>query len=190
MAGMKRLYFMLIALSWLTAALPAQSLPDSPSPADSSGSEWNNVTSLAHDEAIVVKATTGQTEKCLFTGAISTTLFCDPYFTNGGSEERFPRGEVEQVRLNQQRRYQRIVFWSFTAAGVIWGASDAPAIKNGTPRALAGVAGGATGALVGAVLSFPVSRLIPGKLVYHRSANDSQPSSTEPTHHFLFRSAQ
>jgi hypothetical protein len=191
MAGMKRLCFTLIALSWLTTALPAQTLPDSPQPADSSSTEWNNVAGLAHDEEIVVKTTTGRTEHCLFSGAIDTTLFCGPYLSrDDGSEYRFPRGEVEQVRLNQQHRNQRIIFWSLTAAGFIAGVSGPSSSFNGTPRIVSGAAFGAAGALVGAVVSFPTSLLIPGKLIYHRSANASQPSSSQATHHFLFRSAQ
>jgi hypothetical protein len=185
---MKRLCFTLIALSWLTTAMPAQTLPDSPQPADSSSTDWNNVAGLAHDEEIVVKTTTGRTEHCLFSGAIDTTLFCGPYLSrDDGGEYRFPRGEVEQVRLNQQHRNQRIVFWSLTAAGVIAGAAGP---SSGTPRIIGGIAGGAAGALVGVVVSFPASLLISGKLIYHRSANATQPSSSKSTHHFLFRSAQ
>jgi hypothetical protein len=196
MADMKRLCITLIAAASLSAALPAQTLPDSPQPAvpqptESSSAEWNNVAGLAHDEEIVVKTTTGRTENCLFTGAIDTTLFCGPYLSRGdGGEYRFPRNEVEQVRLNQQHRNRRIVFWSLTAAGFIWGVSGQNANLNGTPRILTGIAGGAVGALVGGVVSFPAGLLIPGKLVYRRSANAAQPSSTQPTHHFLFRSAQ
>ncbi len=186
MAGMKRLCFTLIALSCLTAALTAQILPDSPQPADpqpleSSSADWNNVAGLAHDEEIVVKTTTGRTEKCLFSGAIDTTLFCGPYLSRGdGSEYSFPRGEVEQVRLNQQHRNQRIIFWSLTAAGVIWGVSGPSSSYNGTPRALVGIAGGAAGALVGAVVSLPTSLLIPGKLIYHRSAHAPTSTPSEP----------
>jgi hypothetical protein len=193
MAGMKRLCFTFIAFSWLTAALPAQTLPDSPqpavpTPAESSSTDWNSVAGLAHDQEIVVKTTTGRTEKCLFTGAIDTTLFCGPYLSRGdGGEYSFPRGEVEQVRLNQQHRNQRIIFWSMTAAGVIAGAAGP---SPGTPRIIGGVAGGAAGALVGVVVAFPTSLLIPGKLIYHRSANASQPWSSQSAHDFLFRSAQ
>ena len=196
MAGMKRLCFTLIAAASLSAALPAQTLPDSPQPVgpqptESSSAEWNNVAGLAHDQEIVVKTTTGRSEHCLFTGAIDTTLFCGPYLSRGdGGEYRFPRNEVEQVRLNQQHRNRRIVFWSLTAAGFIWGVSGQNANLNGTPRILTGIAGGAVGALVGGVVSFPAGLLIPGKLVYRRSANVDQLSSTQPTHHFLFRSAQ
>jgi hypothetical protein len=196
MAGMKHLWLTLIALSCISAALPAQALPDSPQPVDpqaseSSSTDWNNVAGLAHDEEIVVKTTTGRTEKCLFSGAIDTTLFCGPYLSRGdGGQYRFPRGEVEQVQLNQQHRNQRIVFWSMTAAGFIWGVSGPSSSFNGTPRGLVGLAGGAAGALAGVVVSFPASLLIPGKLVYQRSANAGQPSSTQPAHHFWFRSAQ
>jgi hypothetical protein len=191
MAAMKRTCLTLIALSCLTGTLKAQALPDSPQPADSSSSEWNNVAGLAHDEEIVVKTTTGRSEHCVFSGAIDTTLFCDPYLSRGDNAEyRFPRNEVEQVRLNQQHRNQRIIFWSLTAAGFIAGVSGPSSSFNGTPRALAGIGGAAAGALVGAVVSFPASVLIPGKLIYRRSANASQPSSSQSAHRFLFGGAQ
>lgn len=188
MAGMKQLCLTLIALGCIAGTLPAQTLPDNPQPADSSSAEWTNVAGLAHDQEIVVKTTTGRSEKCLFSGAIDTMLFCGPYLSRGdGGEYRFPRNEVEQVRLNQQHRNQRIVFWSLTAAGFIAGVAGP---NSGTPRVLGGIAGGAAGALVGAVVSLPISLLIPGKLVYHRSAHDAQLSSTQPTQHFSFGSAQ
>ena len=191
MAGMKRICFTLVAFSCLSGALLAQTLPDSPQPAESNSSDWNNVAGLAHDQEIVVKTTTGRTEKCLFSGAIGTMLTCDPYLSRGnGAEYRFPHNEVEQVRLNQQRRNQRIVFWSLTAAGLIWGVSGPSSSFNGTPRIVSGIAGGAAGALAGAVVSLPASFLIRGHLVYRRSANAAQQSSTRSTHHFLFRSAQ
>ncbi len=191
MAGMKRLCLTLITVSCLSGALTAQTLPDSPQPADSSSSDWNNVAGLGHDEEIVVKTTTGRSEHCLFSGAIDTTLICDPYLSRvNGAEYRFSRNEVEQVRLNQQRRNQRIVFWSLTAAGFIAGVSGPSSSFNGTPRIVSGVAFGAAGALVGAVVSFPISILIPGKLVYRRNANATQLTSSQPKHHFLFRSAQ
>jgi hypothetical protein len=175
MAGMKQLCLTLIALGCIAGTLPAQTLPDNPQPADSSSAEWNNVAGLAHDQEIVVKTTTGRSEKCLFSGAIDTTLYCGPYLSRGdGAEYSFPRSEVEQVRLNQQRRNQRIIFWSVTAAGAIWGASGAPAIKTGTPRVLSGLAGGAVGAFAGAVVGFPASFAIPGKLVYRRSHATAQ----------------
>jgi len=189
MADMKHVCLTLIALSCISAALPAQTLPDSPQPAapqplESSSSHWNNVAGLPHDEEIVVKTTTGRTEKCLFSGAIDTTLFCGPYLSRGdGGEYQFPRNEVKQVRLNQQQRNQRIIFWSVTAAGFIAAAASPNDNSSGTPRMLAGLAGGAAGALVGAVVSFPASFAVPGKLIYQRSA-------TQATHHFLLRSAQ
>jgi hypothetical protein len=192
---MKRLCLTLITLSCAAAALPAQTLPDSPQPAerqpsDSSSAEWNNVAGLAHDEEIVVKTTTGRSEKCLFSGAIDTTLFCGPYLTRGdGGEYRFPRNEVEQVRLNQQHRNQRIVFWSLTAAGFIAGASLPNATANGTPRILSGIAGGAVGAFVGAVVAFPTSLLIPGKLVYRRGAHPPTSTTAQPAQPFPSQAA-
>lgn len=201
MAGMKRLCLTLITLSCFSGALTAQTLPDSPqpagaqpsdpTPAESSSTDWNNVAGLAHDEEIVVKTTTGRSEHCLFSGAIDTTLICGPYLSRGDDAEyRFPRNEVEEVRLNQQHRNQRIVFWSLTAAGFIWGVSGPSSSYNGAPRVLVGVAGGAAGALAGAVVALPASLLIPGKLVYRRAAHATQPSSSKPAHHFLSRSQQ
>jgi len=192
MAGMKRLFLTLIAIACISTALPAQTLPDSPQPIDSSSSEWNNVAALPHDEEIVVKTTTGRSDHCLFSGAIDTTLFCGPYLSRGeGGEYRFPRSEVQQVRLNQARRNVRIVFWSMVAAGFIWGVSEGPSSDyKDAPRVLVGAAGGAAGALAGAFVSIPVGLLIPGHLVYHRPKNAALPSSTQHTHHFSFRSAQ
>jgi len=191
MAGMTRLCLTLIAVSCLTVTVAAQTPPDAPTPADSSSTDWNNVAGLAHDEEIVVKTTTGRSVHCLFAGAIDSTLTCGPYLSRGDNAEyQFPRNEVEQVRLNQQHRNQRIVFWSLTAAGFIWGVSGPNSSFNGTPRVLVGVAGGAAGALAGAVVSFPASVLIPGKLIYRRNANATQLSSSQPKHRFLFRSAQ
>lgn len=188
---MKRLCLTIAALGYFSGTLLAQTLPDAPQPAESSSSDWNNVAGLAHDEEIVVKTTTGRTEHCLFTGAIDTALYCGPYLSRrDGAEYSFPRNEVEQVRLNQQHRNQRIIFWSLTAAGVIWGASGSSSSFNGTPRIVGGIAGGAAGALAGVIVSFPASLLIPGKLIYRGSANGTQTSSSQATHHFFFRSAQ
>ena len=208
---MKRLCIILIAIASASSAMRAQNLPDSPRPAqsnsvassspgtgsaessstESSSTDWNRVADLAHDDQIIVSADGGRNVHCLFSGAIDSTLFCEPYLSRGGNAEyRFPRNEVEQVRLNQQRRNQHIIFWSLTAAGFIWGVSGPSSSYNGTPRGLVGIAGGAAGALTGVIVSFPLSLAIPGKLVYRRPANPPQTSTTKPRHRFLIRSAQ
>lgn len=188
---MKRLCLTIATLGCLSSVLIAQSLPDAPQPAESSSSDWNNVAGLPHDEEIVVKTNTGRTQHCLFSGAIDTTLYCGPYLSrDDGAEYTFPRNEVEQVRLNQQRRNQRIVFWSLTGAGFVWGLATPPGQPNGTPRILDAFVGGAAGALAGAIVSFPASLLIPGKLVYRGSANAAHLSSSQSSHRFIFRSAQ
>jgi|HubBroStandDraft_1064217.scaffolds.fasta_scaffold10577_4 hypothetical protein len=198
---MKHLCFILIAIASASSAMRAQNLPDSPKPAqsnspgassvESSSTDWNSVADLAHDDQVIVSADGGRNVHCLFSGAVDSTLFCEPYLSRGDyAEYRFPRNEVETVRLNQQRRNQHIIFWSITAAGFIWGVSGPSSSFNGTPRALMGIAGGAAGAFAGMVVSFPVSLAIPGKLVYRRPANPPQASTTTPKHHFLFRSAQ
>jgi hypothetical protein len=193
---MKHLCIILIVIASASAAIRAQNLPDSPNPAQSSSAgssstDWNRVADLAHDDQIVVNADGGRSVHCLFSGAIDSTLFCEPYLNRGDyAEYRFPRNEVEQVRLNEQRRNQHIIFWSLTAAGFIWGVSGPSSSYNGTPRALVGIAGGATGVLAGLVVAFPLSLAIPGKLVYRRPANPPQAPTTKPKHHFSFRSAQ
>jgi hypothetical protein len=191
MVGMKRILPTFIAFACISATLPAQTVPDNPAPAESSSADWNNVVDLAHDEQIIVRADGGRSTHCLFSGAIDSTLYCDPYLsTANGGQYRFPRAEVEQVRINQQRRNQKIIFWSFTAAGFIWGVSGPASSFNGLPRALGGFAGGTAGALSGLLVSFPTSLLIPGKLIYRRPANVPQSPSTKSTHHHPFRSTQ
>ena len=198
---MKRFCIILIALASVSSAMHAQKLPDSPKPAqsnsagsssaESSSADWNRVADLAHDDQIIVSADGGRNVHCLFSGAIDSTLFCEPYLSRDDfAEYRFPRNEVETVRLNQQRRNQRIIFWSLTAAGFIWGVSGPSSSYNGTPRGLVGIAGGAAGAFAGLVVSFPVSLAIPGKLVYRRPANAPNAATTKTKHHFSLRRQQ
>lgn len=187
MAGMKRLCLTLITLSYIPAALAAQALPDSPQPAESSSSDWNNVAGLAHDQPIVVHASGGRHLYCLFTGATETTLFCEPDLTfYQGGEYHFQRADVDKVRLDQIQR-NRVVVIAASSAGL---AIFAACRSTDGARGLDGLIGAGVGGLAGWAISTPIAMMIPGHLVYHRSANPRQSSATQPAHHFLFRSAQ
>jgi hypothetical protein len=164
--GMKHLVTILTALALLPAAAHAQDEAN-----QQAAASWNRLAALDRGQEIVVKAAPGRTARCLFSGAIDTALFCEPYFQRpDGAEYRFDRAQVEQVRLNQMRRNMHIVIWSVTAAGFIWGVSDPRLSTNGTPRFVTGLAGAGAGAMAGLVISLPAALLIPGKLIYRRPA--------------------
>jgi hypothetical protein len=159
----------------LPPATSAQALPDNPAPHETQG--WTRVQDLANGEQITVARPGGEPMPCNFTGATNDDLFCNPLYRGG--EYRFKRGEIGRVRKDDKYRNTRIVVGAFAVTGLVWGAATPS--NNGTPRALAGLAGAAIGALVGLVVSVPIALAIPGRTVYHQSNSNHHLTAPAPS---------
>jgi hypothetical protein len=161
----------------------APPLPENPEPALPSG--WDRVRDLAHYEEISVKTDRGRSFHCHFSGATTDYLFCEPTFDWFGGREGYQlnRAEVEDIRMDDQRRNFKIVVGSMAAAGFVT-LAVCPRNNNGTPWLLNGLAGSAVGALAGVIVGLPVSIFVPGRRVYRRpDQRPENPSSlTEPAH--------
>jgi hypothetical protein len=170
------------------AILPAAPSPASPTSASSDAQDWANLQQLDHDQPIRISASGGRSASCLFTGATSSMLFCEPeYALRPGLEYRFSRADLQTVRLDQFHRNLRLAIIipavAGAAAGVILGSQRSS--DNGCPPVLCpiviGVAGAGAGALAGTVVALPVALLIPGKRIYHRH----RPSAARQNPHRL-----
>ncbi len=90
----------LIALSCLSIALPAQTLPDAPAPAPFARADWNRVKNLANGEPIVVRDDNGPPVHCNYAGATDLYLFCNPPGNPPGVGFRFDRASIVSIDLD------------------------------------------------------------------------------------------
>lgn len=164
MAGMKRLCLTLIAISCLSATLPAQKLPDAPSPAPYAPAGWNLVKNLSKNEPIVVRDDNGPPVHCLFAGATDQYLYCDPPENPPGVGFRFDRASIASVDLDlpqqknaqfhrPQRNYHPVWIASILAGGLLTGIIATRSTSDGN-AAKAGLIGAGVVGLIGAPLAF------------------------------------
>jgi hypothetical protein len=106
---MKQIFVFLIAVALLPAAVGAQSLPDAPSPASPekqtpelsppTNPAWLRVQQMVNGQEVVVITTYGPPVRCRFAGATDAYLFCDPDGNPPGTDYRFDRVNVLNVRV-------------------------------------------------------------------------------------------
>jgi hypothetical protein len=159
----------------------SQTLPDNPAPHSADAGGWTQVGDLARGDEIMVTRSGGPSIPCRFAGATNGELFCESLFSE--REMRFNRSDIEKVRMDQSRRD----FWVIIGGGAVgvglWaGISSVKTHDSGTA-----VAEGVVGTAVGAFLAFIPAEtvrafhLIPGRLVYRRTARENSASTGSMT---------
>jgi hypothetical protein len=170
-----------LAFALLPVAAVAQTAPNPPTSASSGIGIWEHVEALPDGAEITVDSTHGRKIHCLFAGADSEHLFCDPRMAWAGRQGyRFDRSHVFAVRMGHTRRNARILIGGLAAAGFAAGVSLPNYAFTGdvTPRVVNGVALGGIGAFAG-LLASPFLQFVPGELIYRVSA--PQPHAASAT---------
>jgi len=164
MAGMKRLCLILISISCISGALPAQNLPSAPTPAPAGPADWNRVKNLRNGAPIVVQSDNAPPAHCLFAGATGLYLFCNPPGNPPGVGFRFDRASIVGVDLDlppqknaqidrPQPNYHPGWIASILAGGILTGIAATRSTGDGN-AARAGLIGAAVVGVVGAPLAF------------------------------------
>ncbi len=160
MAGMKRSFWLSIAIPLASSALLAQAPPRSQQTTDKG---WSRVLELAQGDEITVKTARTGNLRCNFTGATDSELYCElraaaavPLI--GGRKYAFARAEIIKVR----RRHFNRNFKATVAASA--GIGCALGWVSGGPIGCLAVGFG--GALVGGVLGITVWYWLPGNVIY------------------------
>ncbi len=173
---MKQLAILLLAFAFVSRA-PAQSQPDTPTPAPLSDPAWSRLQSHVNGQPIVVDNTNGPPVHCLFAGVTEAYLFCNPPGNPAGVGFRFDHADVLGVDLDQphqtqmqasrpERNYHPAWISSMIAGGMIVGLIASQNTDAGR-AAEDGIIGAGVVGLIGAPFAFlPHPLFVPGGPVY------------------------
>jgi hypothetical protein len=141
-----------------------QALPDAPAAIQANARsaqstplpdlEWSRIQQFASGQPIVVYSTYGPPLHCLFAGATTDSLFCDPPHSAPGTGFRFDRTSVVNVtKSHEPRNWHPALLSSMIAGGIVVGLIAAQNTDAGS-AAGAGLAGAGIVGLIGAPLAF------------------------------------
>jgi hypothetical protein len=163
-----------IALAFCAALSPfaqAQALPDNPTPATNPDPMWARVQSLKPGTPIVVSDTYGPPQRCLFAGATTSYLDCNPVGNPPGTGFRFNRADVLSVELDRPEQYApqaahaKHNYHPAWLASMIAGGCVVGFIATRSTDAGHAAEAGAIGALVTGAIGAPLAFMPPDQFV-------------------------